>query len=52
MPFSSFSTARRSSTSKLRAFRFSAPNTVRGEGISRPSPANDTMYWASLRELN
>ena len=52
MPFSSFSCARRSSTSKLRAFRFSAPNTVRGEGISRPSPASETMYCASLRELN
>ena len=52
MPFSSFSFARRSSTSKLQAFRFRAPNTVMGPGISRPSPASETMYWASLRELN
>ena len=37
---------------KLRAFRFRAPNTVMGPGISRPSPASETMYWASLRELN
>ena len=52
MPFSSFSAARRSSTSKLRAFRFSAPNTVMGLGISRPSPASEMIYCASLRELN
>ena len=52
IPFSSFSTARRSSTSKFRALRFSAPKTVMAEGISRPSPASETMYWASLRELN
>ena len=52
MPCSSFSPARRSSTSKLRAFRFSAPKTVIADGISRPSPASETMYCASLRELN
>ena len=44
IPFSSFSPARRSSTSKLRAFRFSAPKTVIGVGISRSSPASETMY--------
>ena len=52
IPFSSFSPARRSSTSKLRALRFRAPKTVMGLGISRPSPASETIYWASLRELN
>ena len=51
IPFSAFSRARRSSTSKLRAFRFSAPNTVM-PGRAPPGAARAWMYPASLRELN
>ena len=51
IPFAAFSFARRSSTSKLRAFRFSAPNTVI-PGKASPGAARVWMYCASLRELN